>query len=233
MRSKSAEIKSRLDILLPTNIIIGTFNVHITFNCQSNFGQIMNKLKNKCRNTKYQIACIQTIVSQKSADQLQQLIVIRSYYGEYPSIIEPIQKEVHQDFAGFDIAGITIKSLASNEGVPKTDIDKQLFWNESICCFEFHYHVLTSQAHGENLFRKIERRTNYRFGLYLSYVIKRMDRKKFSMLKMSLFHVGQKKAFELNDELINNLKSIFRVPSEMEQEFIVYDTNIGHAEDKR
>ncbi|CAF1225835.1 unnamed protein product [Didymodactylos carnosus] len=39
-------------------------------------------------------------------------------------------------------AGITIKSSASNEGVPKTDIEKELFWNETIHCFDFHYRVL-------------------------------------------------------------------------------------------
>ncbi|CAF1280640.1 unnamed protein product [Didymodactylos carnosus] len=141
VRSKSAEIKSRLDILAPTNIILDTLKVHITFNCQPNFGQTVNKLKSKCQNTKYQIAFLRTSNNQKN-DELQQVIVIRSYHGEYPSIIGPIQKEVNEDFTGLDIGGITIKSSASNEGVPKTDIEKELFWNETIHCFDFHYRVL-------------------------------------------------------------------------------------------
>jgi hypothetical protein len=74
-------------------------------------------------------------------NKLQQLITILSYHGQYLSILQQIQEEIHQNFQDFNIEGIQIKSLLSNEGLPRNDVDKQLFWNEKHFCFQFHYRI--------------------------------------------------------------------------------------------
>ncbi|CAF3587504.1 unnamed protein product, partial [Rotaria sp. Silwood2] len=146
VRVKSTVIKSRLDALVPRDPIEGIFKVYITFKYQSNFQQMLKILRKKFYNTEYQLAIIQTNIYSKNGES-SQLIAIRSYRGEYPSIIPVIEKEVHEDFAGFDIVGITVKSLVSNIGVPINDIDTKLFWNEQINCFEFHYQLSPNQLY--------------------------------------------------------------------------------------
>ncbi|CAF4324333.1 unnamed protein product, partial [Rotaria sordida] len=141
VHKKSIEFKSKLDVLVPTNIIKGTFKVHITFGCKSNSEQVIENLKKTCEKTKYKIAFIQ-LYADKKKNNLQQLIAFSYYHGEYPSIVQEIEKEIHEQFKNFNILRIQIKSLASNEGIPQINIDKELFWNEKTYYFEFHYRIV-------------------------------------------------------------------------------------------
>ncbi len=141
-------------------------------------------------------------------------------------IIQQIQEEIHQNFQDFNIEGIQIKSLLSNEGLPRNDIDKQLFWNEKHFCFQFHYRILLKQEFDQKLFQIIQKKC--KFNIHLSpFIIKRIDHKKYQyMTKMSLFDVGQEKALDMNNQYVEYLRRTLRLPSKIQCEFIVYDTNI-------
>ncbi|CAF1321665.1 unnamed protein product [Rotaria sordida] len=229
VRIKSTEIKTRLDTLVPREPIRGIFKVYITFECRSNFPQMLKELKNKCHNTKYQLAIIQADTNTKK-DTFPQLIAIRSYHGEYPSIGGLIENEVNGDFAEFDIARMIIKSSVSNQGVPSSDIDKQLFWDEQTHCFELHYHLLPNQSHVELSFYRIIDSRKRRLALESScssYTMRRIDLNRSQrILKMSFFDIGRKTALEMNDEIMNTLKQYSYPSSKIEPEFVVYDTNI-------
>ncbi|CAF5072616.1 unnamed protein product, partial [Rotaria sp. Silwood1] len=56
-------------------------------------------------------------------DENVQLITSSSYCDEYSSIVKQIEEKVHEHFKQFNIIHIKIKTLASSEGVPQTDID--------------------------------------------------------------------------------------------------------------
>ncbi|CAF3729597.1 unnamed protein product [Rotaria sp. Silwood1] len=229
VRKKSAEFKSKLDALVPTNIIKGTFKVYITFNCKRNSEQVIEKLKKTCQNTKYKIAFIQLCADQKKKN-LQQLIAFSYYHGEYPSIIEQIERKVHEQFKDFNILRIQIKSLASNEGVPQTNIDKQLFWNEKSYYFEFHYRIILKRELDGDFLKLLQKRceSNSTYKLYLSpYAFKQIDHKKFHyIIIMRLFDVGRDGAIQMNYNVVKYDKGILCLPSNVEPEFIVYDTNM-------
>ncbi|CAF4445984.1 unnamed protein product, partial [Adineta steineri] len=55
---KSTEYKSKLDLLVPTNAVKGTFEAHVTFDCTHNTVEVIEKLKKACENTKYKIIFI-------------------------------------------------------------------------------------------------------------------------------------------------------------------------------
>ncbi|CAF1495001.1 unnamed protein product [Rotaria sp. Silwood1] len=229
VRKKSAEFKSKLDALVPTNIIKGTFKVYITFDCKRNSEQVIEKLKKTCQNTKYKIAFIQLCADQKKKN-LQQLIAFSYYHGEYPSIIEQIERKVHEQFKDFNILRIQIKSLASNEGVPQTNIDKQLFWNEKSYYFEFHYRIILKRELDGDFLKLLQKRceSNSTYKLYLSpYAFKQIDHKKFHyIIIMRLFDVGRDGAIQMNYNVVKYDKGILCLPSNVEPEFIVYDTNM-------
>ncbi|CAF4469055.1 unnamed protein product [Rotaria sp. Silwood2] len=229
VRKKSVEFKSKLDALVPTNIIKGIFKVHITFDCKPNSEQVIEKLKKTCQNTKYKIAFIQLCADQKK-NNLQQLIAFSYYHGEYPSIIEHFERKIHEQFKDFNILRIQIKSLGSNEGVPQTNIDKQLFWNEKTCYFEFHYRIVLKKELDGNFLKFLQKRceSHSTYKLYLSpYAFKQIDHKKFHyIIAMRLFDVGRNEAFQMNNQVVKYCKRIPFLPSKVEPEFIVYDTNI-------
>jgi len=83
----------------------------------------------------------------------QQLIVSSQYNGEYPSIVKQIEDEAYRHFKNFNIIRIKIKSLASNEGVPKNDFDKELFWNDKTNYFEIRYKMLFKKRSGKEIIR--------------------------------------------------------------------------------
>ncbi|CAF1114056.1 unnamed protein product [Rotaria sordida] len=229
VHKKSIEFKSKLDVLVPTNIIEGTFKVHITFDCKPNSEQVIEKLKKTCEKTKYKIAFIQ-LRADKKKNNLQQLIAFSYYHDEYPSIVQAIEKEIHEQFKDFNILRIQKKSLASNEGIPQTDIDKELFWNEKTYYFEFHYRIVLKHELDEKFLKFLQKRceSNSRYKLYLSpYALKQIDHKKFHyIITMRLFDVGRNGAFQMNDQVIKYYKGILFLPSKIEPEFIVYDTNM-------
>ncbi|CAF1324250.1 unnamed protein product [Rotaria sp. Silwood1] len=225
----SIEYKAKLDTLVPTNIIKGTFEAHVTFDCSYNTEEIVEKLEKACENTKYKIIFIDSATQQLEGEHIQ-LITSSSYSGEYPSIVKQIEKEVHEHFKQFNIKRIKIKSLASNEGVPQTDIDKRLFWSKKTYYFEFHYKILVKKGRGENKLNKLRTicQSNRKFCLRASYnAFKQLDQKHFHYtVTTRLFDSDREKAFKSNDAIVEYLTKNNFPPLETVSEFIVYDTHI-------
>ncbi|CAF2980554.1 unnamed protein product [Rotaria sp. Silwood2] len=227
VRTKSDEFKSRLDALVPTNNIKGIFEAQITFDCTQNTEKVIEKLKQLCDNTKYNLLLIQLDTKQGNK-KLQQLMTSSFHCGEYQSIVQQIKEEAHQHFQEFNIVRIKIKSSTSNEGVPQTDIDMKLFWNKIRNYFEFNYHVsLESDHKGESLRKFINQcQTNYRLNSQLSRtVIKQINEKNFHhRITMDLFHIGRRRAFEINDEIVEySTQNNFPSP-EITSSFTIYDS---------
>ncbi|CAF1129752.1 unnamed protein product [Rotaria sp. Silwood1] len=102
----STEYKTKLNTLVLANVVKGTFD------CSHNTEQIVEKTEKKtCENTKYKIILIDSLITSSS------------YCDEYLSTVKQIEGKVHEYFKQFNIIHIKIKTLASNEGVPQTNID--------------------------------------------------------------------------------------------------------------
>jgi hypothetical protein len=219
---KSAEFKSRLDALVPTNTIKGTFEAHITLDCTE---QAIEKLKTACENTHF---------IHSDNDKSLQLVISSSYHGEYPSIVKQIEEEVYQHFADFQIRRIQIESLVSNEGVPRTYIDKKLFWNKTNY-FQFHYSVpLEKDRHGEKFKKLINTcQSKYRLNLDLSrHRFKQIDGNNLQYISIVCFlNVGQEKAFEINDEIIKYSAEHNFPSTTIKHAFVVYDRCIDANND--
>ncbi|CAF1258937.1 unnamed protein product [Rotaria magnacalcarata] len=225
----STDYKTKLDVLVPTNVVKGTFEAHVTFDCSHHTEQVIEKLQKVCEDTKYKIIFIDLETNQTKMKS-QQLMTSSYHCGEYPSIVKSIEEEVYKHFQDFNIIRIKIESLASNEGVPQTDIDKRLFWDEATNYFEFHYKVLVkNDLKGQRLIALQNIcKSNRDFNLHVSHnEFKQTDENDFHyMVTMRLFHVGREKAFEQNDEVIKYLTTKNFPPLKVVREFIVYDTHI-------
>ncbi|CAF1450624.1 unnamed protein product [Rotaria sordida] len=225
----STQYKIRLDALVPTNIVKGTFEAHITFDCTHNTEEVIEKIQKQCENTKYKIIFIDLDTNQQK-DKLQQLMTSSYHCGEYPSIVKKIEEEAYKHFQDFNIIRIKIESLASNEGVPQTDIEKKLFWNKETNYFEFHYKVLIEKDHKGQKLEKLRNicQSNYNFHLHVSQnAFKQLDEKEsYYMITMRLFDVGREKAFQNNNEVVEYLTKNNFPPIKVIREFVVYDTHI-------
>ncbi|CAF0892566.1 unnamed protein product [Adineta steineri] len=226
---KSTEYKSKLDLLVPTNAVKGTFEAHATFDCTHNTEEVIEKLKKVCENTKYKIIFIDLETNQKNY-KLQQLMTSSYHCGEYPSIVKQIEEEVYKYFQDFNIIRLKIESLASNEGVPKTDIEKKLYWDHETNYFEFHYKVLIQNDKKKEKYEKLKNIcTNLRaYNLHLSRnAFKELDNDDYHyMITMRLFDNGQESAFKTNDVVVNDLTTYKFPPLKVVREFIVYDNHI-------
>ncbi|CAF1324846.1 unnamed protein product [Rotaria sordida] len=227
VRAKSDEFKSRLDTLVPTDNITDTFEAQITFDCTQNPEQVIEKLKRACENTKYNLLLIQLDTKQGNK-RLQQFMTSSFHCGEYPSIVQQIKEEAHQHFQEFNIIRIKIKSSTSNECIPQKDIDMKLFWNKGRNYFEFNYHLsLKNDPQGEQLKKLINKcQSNYRLNSQVSFnVIKQINEKNFHhRITMDLFRVGRKRAFEINDEIVEySTRNDFPSP-EITYGFVLYDS---------
>lgn len=224
----STEYKSKLDTLVPTNIIKGTFEAHVTFECSHNTNETIEKLKNICKNTKYKLIFIE-LDSSKKNDNFTQLMTSSYYTGEYPSIVKTIEDEVYKHFEDFNIIRIKIESLASNEGVPQTNTEKELHWDKETNYFEFHYKVLVKKNSARSL-KKLRDicESNRNLQLHVSRnAFKQLDENdSHYMVTMRLFYTGRTVAFERNDEVIEYLTRSHFPPLKTVREFIVYDTHI-------
>ena len=154
-----------------------------------------------------------------------------SYHcGTYPSIVKAIEEEVYKQFQGFPIIRVKIESLASNEGVPETDIDKRLFWNKKTNYFEFHFKVLVKKNIKDQDLAELQKicRLSRRFHLHLSRnAFKQVDENNSHyMITMRLFDVGRKNAFDNSDLVVEYLTKRKFPPLKVVREFVVYDTNI-------
>ena len=217
------ELKSKLNQLLPTNVIKGTFEVQIRFHCKSNTKQLIENIQMKCQTTKYRIVSRQLDPDKNNI--FKHLIVIGKYDGQYPSIIQQIQEDVHEHFQEFVIEDIRIKSSITNEGVPINDIDKRLFWNEKIFSFQFHYQIPMKQKLVPTIQRQLK--SNSTFYPYLSfYIIKQIHHQTFDcVVQMSLSDVGRDTALQMHKQFNNFLRGLYR-QVKIQEEFCIYDTNI-------
>ncbi len=229
IRDKSAEYKSKLDVLVPTNIVKGTFEAHITFDCTHDTEKCLERLKKTCENSKYKIIFI-NLNTRRKDDKLQQLMTSSYHCGEYPSIVKQIEEEAYRHFQDFNIVRIKIESLASNVGIPETDMDKQLFWDNSSTYFEFHYKVLVKNGRDENKLKELETvcQRSYQYPLHLSHnAFQKLDEENFHyMITMRLFDVGRENAFEQNEEVVKYLTDQKFPPMKVVREFVVYDSHI-------
>ena len=107
VKVKSAEHKSQLDALLPTNRVKGTFETHVTIDCSHNTEEAIEKLKKACENTKYKVIFID-LNSRDKKKKNQQLMTSSYHCGEYPAIVSEINEEVNKHFRDFNIVNETI-----------------------------------------------------------------------------------------------------------------------------
>jgi len=228
IRDKSAEYKSKLNAIVPTTVK-GTFEAHITFDCTHNTEKYIENLKKVCENTKYKIIFINLNINRKE-DKLQQLMTSSYHCGEYLSIVKQIEEEAYKHFKDFNIIRIKIESLASNEGVPQTDTEKRILWNDESNYFEFHYKVLVKNGGKKDKLQELQDicQRSYRFPLHLSHnAFQQLDEKNFHyMITMRLFDVGRDNAFIRNDEVVKYLTDSKFPPLKVVREFIVHDSYI-------
>ncbi len=229
VRQKTAEYKPKFNALMPENIVRGTFEVNITFDCTGDAKHVIDKLKKVCTNTKYKIVFVQWMKYEKGKENCRELMVLSHYKGEYPSIVKEIEDEAYKHFQDFEIIGMKIKSSISNEGVPQSDLEKQLFWNDITNYFELRYNVsLEVDGRGER-FQKIVNtcRSDYGFNSdsldLLRIQLKQIDKKNLDYINViRLFNVGRGKASIIHDEIVASAQRNHLPLSTIEPAFAVY-----------
>ena len=235
IRDKSAEHKSKLDLLVP-NTVKGTFEAHVTIDCSIDTEGCIERLKKACENSKYKIIFINLNTQNKQAN-LQQLMTSSYHCGEYPTIVEQIEKEAYGYFKDFPIIRVKIEALASNAGVPETDLEKYFFWDGESTYFEFHYKVQISTDKNKNELNKLRQICNDQnaYNLHLSHnAFRQVDENHFHyMITMRLFNVGRQNAFAQNENVITYLTGQNFPPLKVVREFVVYDSYIGLDKDWR
>jgi hypothetical protein len=202
-----------LDILVPTNIIKGTFEALITFD-------VSQEIIQKCENTKF---------TRSDKDQPQQIIVSSQYDGEYPSIVQQIEEKILKDFQDFNIRRIKIESLMSNVGIPETCIEKKLFWNRTNY-FEFHYDAPSGKDRQGERLKKIlntyrsKNRLNTENLIFSRIQFKQITEPNFYSINIiHLFNVGREKACLTNNEILEYSKTDDLPLSSIKSSFIVSD----------
>jgi len=215
VKTTSDELKMKLDLLVATNCIKGTFQVQILFD---NSKAILEKLKIKCQKIGNNNLFIYLI--DDNDQKIKQLMIHLTYHGEYPLIIQQIQNDIHTNFQDFLIKNVQIKSSISNQGIPMNDIDKQLFWKNT---FQFNYKLSRNQELLSTIKTKLKANTLFNS---FTYCIKRIDRQKFDyFIQMSLNNVGLENALKMSDAFLSCLKRISRNSVKIQQQFILYDNN--------
>ncbi|CAF1465932.1 unnamed protein product [Adineta ricciae] len=225
VRVKSTEMQSRLNALVPREPLVGLFKVHITFEYQSNFQEMRTKLKSKHNYSNYQFAILR-ILDKKD---FPHLTATRFYHGEYPSMIPSLEKEIREELADFSIESITITSSISNDGVPNSNMEMKLLWDEQICCFQLCYKVFSCNQRVKNSIKSIisKRKSSQSLQSCLSsYKMTRVDEDKFEyILKVSLSDFDRKTVLEIHDEVMKSSKLGIVASSNIEPELVVYRTN--------
>lgn len=229
IRDKSSEYKSKLDKLVPT-IVKGTFEAHITFDCGNEPEKCIERLKKICENSKYKIIFI-NLNTEGNEKKLQQLMTASYHCGEYPMIVKQIEEEASKYFHEFSIIRIKIESLASNSGVPESDLEKRLFWDTNNTYFEFHYKVLIENDETNTKLDELRNicQSHYGHPLHLSHnAFQKVDETHFHyMITLRLFQMGRKNAFEYHEQIINYLTENKFPPLKTVREFAVYDSHIA------
>ena len=218
-------MKSQIDALVPTNVVRGTFEAHVTFDCTHRREEVIERLKARCENSQFKLIFMELDTSRKD-EKGYQLMTSSYHTGEYPSILKKIEDEVNERFKDFNIIRIKIESLASNEGVPETSFYKRMFWDPKSTYFEFHYKVLVKKNADE--LRAAVRQVSY-FGLHVSrnaFTTIDKDQAHF-MITMRAFQHGRQEAFSQNEQVVEYLTSMGFPPLKVVREFVVYDSFIA------
>ncbi|CAF1386676.1 unnamed protein product [Didymodactylos carnosus] len=215
LKMKSGEYKTIMNKLVPTNVINGTFEVHITVENND-----MEHFLNVCKINKLKSIFIHL----NNGNNPKQLMTSSYHVGTYSNIVEEIKTLANIQFKDFNIIRLKIESLPSNNGIPENDIDKLLFWDINSNYFEFHYKILISSL---NQLRRLKKLC-ITYELYLARnAFKTISiNEMYYIITMRLFNVSRVNAFIRNDTIINYLTMNHFPPLKVEREFVVYDSNI-------
>lgn len=229
IRTKSDELKSRLDELVPTKNVKGVFEAHVTFECSHRTEEVIERLNKTCENSKFKLIFIELNTKTKGG-QNHQLMTSSHHCGEYPTIIKQIEDEVNEKFRDFNIIRIKIESLASNEGIPETKLDKILFWEKETNYFEFHYKILIKTNGSDDPLKAVQRICKNFYGAHLHLsrnAFKKLDNDELHyMITVRLFDVGRQEAFQTNERIVAHLTNWKYPPLKVVREFVVYDSHI-------
>jgi len=164
---------------------------------------------------------------QRVEDEPQEQLMVSSHYdGEYPSIVKQIKEEVYQDFRDFRIIRIKIIVLASNAGVPQTDVDKILFWDETTNYFEFRYEIEVRKNRKQDVQDMCRRYCGFDLDLSHNAFQRIHGRHLPYMITMRLSDMGKEQALKRDEEVVDCLTRHNFPPSKCACEFIVYDSHI-------
>jgi hypothetical protein len=168
---------------------------------------------------------------QRVEDEPQEQLMVSSHYdGEYPSIVKQIKEEVYRDFRDFRIIRIKIIVLASNEGVPQTDMDKMLFWDERTNYFEFRYEIEVRKNSKQDDLRSIRdmcrRFRGYNLDLSHNALQRIHGRHLPYMITRRLSDIGKEQELKRDEEAVDCLTRHNFPPSKCTCEFSVYDSHI-------
>ncbi|CAF1063838.1 unnamed protein product, partial [Adineta steineri] len=229
---KSNEYKSKLDLLVLTNIINGSFEVYITFDCSNDTMNVINNLAKVCENTKYKIIFIALDNNRKTDKVQEQLIVSSQYDGEYPSIVKQIEEEVYKYFQDFSIIRIKIKVSTANESVLLSDIEKDLFWSKTTNYFELRYTIPVRRSRKRDdlpyIQRRFQRLIRNNHTLHVSHDAfqKAYGNDLRYVITIRFFNGGAGFALVQHSSIIGMLEREKFSPLKVVQEFVVHDTNI-------
>jgi hypothetical protein len=207
----SEKYKTMLNQLVPTNIIDGTFKIHITVDNHN-----MKHFLNICQINKWKSIFIYL----NNGYHSKQLMTSFHLNGKYPNIIQQIQTLIDTHFKDLNIIRLKIKSLVFNDGVPDYKIDKLLFWDKKTNYFEFHYQILIKSI------EELQKLNLDNIHLAHNQFKKISENEMYYILTMRLFNVGKNKALIQNNSTIQYLTNHSFPPLKVESQFVVYDSNI-------
>ncbi|CAF4302781.1 unnamed protein product, partial [Adineta steineri] len=229
---KSNELKSKLDLLVPTNIINGSFKAYITFDCSNDTMNVINNLAKVCENTKYKIIFI-ALDNNRKTDKVQEQVIVSSQYdGEYPSIVKQIEREISQNFQDLSIIRIKIKVLTTNESVLLSDMEKDLFWSKTTNYFELRYTIPVRRSRKRDdlpyIQRRFQRLVRNNHNLHVSHDAfqKAYGNDLLYVITIRFFNGGAGLALVQHSSIIGMLEREKFSPLKVVQEFVVHDTNI-------
>ncbi|CAF1036464.1 unnamed protein product [Rotaria magnacalcarata] len=215
IKTKGKEYKTKLNELIKTNTIDDAFKVHITVDHRE-----MEKLLNVCKINKLKPIFIHL----QNGNNPQQLMTSSSHVGTFPEIVEQMKIFADLQFKDLNIIRLKIKSSASHKGVPEENVDK-LFWSQKSNYFEFRYKIYVSSK--SQLGRLNALCIQQNLCLAFNAFETKSTYERYYIATMRLFHTGRKNAYVTNNYILQSLTRNDFSPVEVENEFVVYDSNIN------
>jgi hypothetical protein len=215
IRAAGEQYKTMINELLPTDHIHGIFKVHIT---------VDNEHSDKFLNISQANGIKTNSIYLPNAYQRKQLMTSRIHNGSYPALLEEMKTLISEKYQDCRITRLKIKSLMSNEKVPGSDIEKVLYWEKKSTYFEFHYKIRHCSRHSLELIKDLCRKRCISF---TCIVYKKLAESEcYCIVTMRLFDVGKVRACRENDYIVRFLKKNWLEPFQVENHFVVYDSNI-------